>query len=605
MDERNYGWNGTTYENEYEERFLENCASMVELSDAEKLSIYRNYSGRISNIQNVDLEERIIIQSIKNGYTLYYTLYAYRFQGEEELRELEKKLEELYEKYPAFQSLYYEAPTETFYRLVGAKRKSAFSVYDISARKEQDKKLIVQNFLLKERKNPYNPFVKYMLNVNVFKVFENEYFCVLSLCEKGEGLKRKNIIFNTLFRTEAYQHMEHVLDLNDLPVLSCANYWKSVLSELTEQKPPKMKYQNTGIGSELFVLDGELTKLLSSFSKESGIGLKELFFTIWGFVLSKYQKTEEMLIGDADEGGVLTVAPIRVRQTEDIKRLLFDIQEQLKQKKKFSGYSLEEFKRKQMLDIVKDVYVIQNFCEEGGNRLIATNIQEKHIYQVKPYVLPEVPLQIDYNISSASMRMVYTYNRRIYDNTDICNLHEVFQKLAKGMLEIIKEKSAGSIDEVTKQAMKTDVFRIIMNKAQHLKTTKLFTVYEPEKLLNFAQKCRLVDYQMGETILDEQIKTENLYVIAQGRVEVSRTNMESFLTPLQILKEGSVFGIESITKNAFSDNKYMAYTESVKLLEIPAELLKQEFYERPAMMLDFIEYQRQQLNKFQTLWIMG
>jgi signal-transduction protein with cAMP-binding, CBS, and nucleotidyltransferase domain len=153
--------------------------------------------------------------------------------------------------------------------------------------------------------------------------------------------------------------------------------------------------------------------------------------------------------------------------------------------------------------------------------------------------------------------------------------------------------------------MRVDTTKIIMDKAYYLKKSILFDSYEVEELLDFTKQCRVVDYQIGETIMKEQSETNNLYIIAKGKIEVSRTNADSFLVPVQILREGSIFGIESMTKDAFSENKYIAYSDSVKLVEIPSTTLWNEVIKHPPVIQALVEYQCKQLDKFQSLWTMG
>ena len=75
----------------------------------------------------------------------------------------------------------------------------------ISGRKEQDKKKILQNFVLKERKTRYIPFSMSIINVNIFKWNADDYVCIVSLCEQGEGLKRKEQILEKLFHTTDFE----------------------------------------------------------------------------------------------------------------------------------------------------------------------------------------------------------------------------------------------------------------------------------------------------------------------------------------------------------------------------------------------------------------
>lgn len=584
--------------------FLEN-SRLVDLDITKKLEIFRKYGGRIEAMENSSLEEKILVKGIMRGYMVYYTLYSCKLHGEEELRELERSLAELYERFTSLRSLYYQTETEEIYCLVGKQRKSAFSVYDISGRKEQDKQKIMQNFILKERKARYLPFSSLLMNVNIFKWNEEDYICIVSLCEQGEGLKRKDRIFEKLFRTAEFAEMDEATRTDEIPILTCANYWRNVLNKMPNYPGLEMQHLGNGLGTEIFVLDDDLARLLSDFPQESDIELKELFLTIWGTVLCKMYNRPEVVIGEAHDGGILAVSPIRIKQDSDMKRVLFDIKEQLYQRKKYNKFSLEEFKQKQNLDLMQGIFLIQNFGESDGSTLITTEMENNTLYQVRPYRIPEVPLQIDYNISSTVMRMVYTYNKRMYDNVDISKFHETFQVLAKGMLEIIKNKFTTSVEEVAERAMRVDTTKIIMNKAVYLKKSILFSSYDTEELLEFTKKCRIVDYQMGETVLEEQMAVSNVYIVATGKVEVSRTNADSFLVPVQILREGSIIGIESVTKDAFSENKYIAYSDSIKLVEIPGTVLWNEAITHPSVAQALIEYQCKQLDKFQSLWIMG
>lgn len=584
--------------------FLENCR-YVDMDNAQKLEIFRKCGGRIEAIENLSLEEKILVKGIKRGYMVYYTMYSYKLQGEEALRELEHSLTELYEEFPSLRSIFYQTESEEIYCLVGKRRKSVFSVYDISGRKEQDKKKILQNFVLKERKTRYIPFSMSIINVNIFKWNEEDYVCIVSLCEQGEGLKRKEQILEKLFHTTDFEEMDKVTRTDEIPLLTCANYWRAVLSKMPSAPRLEMQYLGNGLGTELFVLDDDLARLLSTFSKESGIELKELFLTIWGTILCKMYQRTEVVIGEAQDGGVLAVSPVRIKQDSDMKRVLFEVKDQLASRKKYSKFSLEEFKQKQNLDLMQGIFMIQNFGESDGSKLFSLEMCNNVVYQIRPYQIPEVPLQIDYNMSSAVMRMVYTYNKRIYDNVDISKFHETFQMLAKGMLEIIKNKFSTSVDEVAERAMRIDTTKIIMNKAYYLKQSILFDSYEIEELLDFTKQCRVVDYQIGETIVEEQSEINNIYIVAKGKVEVSRTNTDSFLVPVQILREGSIIGIESMKKDAFNENKYIAYSDSVKLVEISSTVLWNEVAKRSAIMQSIIEYQCKQLDKFQSLWIMG
>jgi len=138
----------------------------------------------------------------------------------------------------------------------------------------------------------------------------------------------------------------------------------------------------------------------------------------------------------------------------------------------------------------------------------------------------------------------------------------------------------------------------------YLKQTPLFASYFEDEFLAFAKKCRVVDYRMGETIVEEQGNVNHLYIIGSGTVEVSRTNLDHYATPIQILQTGDLFGVESVLKDTYVSNSYIVYSDIVKVIEIPRDIMMNEFVSHPEVLLELLELQQQQLSRFQALWSM-
>jgi len=587
----------------YEKEYLSNSKQSL-LDDEQLISIFHTFGRRLEYAERPGLVESALFEKVKKGRAIYYHLYAYRFWDEDTILRLEERINELLLDIPFLRAAFYETEAKELVKIVAKKRSSIISVRDISSRHLRDKESIIDNYVLSARRELYYPAKCFPIHINVFKLEKNDFICFLSLCEEAECIKQKSNILKTLFSTDAYEQLQYETKVTQDSMVRAATYWKSLLKEPVTVMNLR-KYKDVGIGTEIKLLDEDVSKLLETYSKKDFLRLKSIFLAVWGIILHKYYNLTDIIIGDANETGKLKLVPIRICKKDDLREMMRDIRAQIEKGREFDIYPLEDFERELSFSFKEFVPAFQNFSDVKKTGFALGEIGQNKIYQIKPYEMPRLPFSVEYDLNSVTMKISYFYERSFFSNNDIEQLHSIFTSLIKGVLEKISGEGEGNTEvKLQGQNVVYEAASVLLEKMMYLKQTPLFASYFEDEFLAFAKKCRVVDYRMGETIVEEQGNVNHLYIIGSGTVEVSRTNLDHYATPIQILQTGDLFGVESVLKDTYVSNSYIVYSDIVKVIEIPRDIMMNEFVSHPEVLLELLELQQQQLSRFQALWSM-
>lgn len=584
--------------------FLNRC-KVNDLSKERLLVLYKQFKGHLEYIEDVSRQEELLLNKLEEGESVHFRIFAYRFNKENIIRGLEVKVDAIQSEMTIFRTGYYDYTESKRLKFVIKNRKNIISVRDISTRTNSEKKKIIDNFILTERKRKYDPYKMFPISITVFKQDDDDFLCFLSIGELQECEMQEKIILYTLFGESSYEKLEVGTGTERKGRIQSSLYWKAVLKDLPNTVRSRKKYLDTGIGTEIKALNKEMTQILWDYSEKDSRKLKAVLLAVWGIILHKYYDVTDIIMGDVSEAGRLKVIPIRVMQYAKVRENLADIRKQIQQGVLHDVFSFHEMETEINIKVHPCMPVIQNFCELEVQNDFTANIEGKTIYKIESYELPQVPLFIDYNMDESAICLSYSYDRRIYNNNDIRQLHDTFLKLANGMLNLMQEVSVHSVvPEMKKQAVMFEEEAVLQEKISCMQSLPLFCGYYAKELRELAKKCRVADYRMGDTIIANQAAVESLYLVMDGKVEVSRLDGERYLRPLQILKTKAVFGIESLLHDNLSENNYTAYSDTVKLLEIPRDVLREESMSHCGILQELLEIQSKQLSKFQTLWTM-
>ena len=585
--------------------FLKN-SKISDFSQAKLRTIYNMFQGRFEYMEEASKGEATLLRKLDEGEARHFQLYVCRMNDEQKIQKLEAKANILQKEYPILRTGYYDYEG-TKIKFILKNRKYMVSIRDITSRTKEEQKKTINNFIFSERKKKYNPYKMFPVNITIFKQ-EDGFICFMSLCELQECKKLKANILGALFGDSEYEKLETGINIERKGRIQSSLYWKERLGDLPSGVSSVLKYSDIGIGTEIKDLNDKITQSLQNYAKKNQVKLKTVLLMCWGVILHKYYETADIIMGDVSEGGRMGVLPIRLAGGGDVSERLHQIEEQMNQALMHDAFSLNEMEAEIDISFVECIPVIQNFCELEAENNFVEQIREKRVYQIykiSSYELPQVPLFLDYSMDEDRLRLSYSYDRRVYNNNDISLLHETFLRLAEGIMNHMREAVVVSaVSEMKKQSVIFDAEAVIREKISFMEEFPMFGGYAEKELQELAKKCRVIDYRIGDMIIAGQMPTESLYLIMEGMMEVSRLDSENYLRPLQILKKDAVFGIESLLKNNLCENSYIAYSDTVKLLEIPGTVLAEECRSRYEVIQELLEIQSRHLSKFQTLWTM-
>lgn len=575
------------------------------ISEEEVLRMCRRTKGRIKKMVAPDTSEKSILVKVERGENFFYNVYLYKFSEETTITEMEQALNRLYEEIPFLQTLFYEYEPDKYVKMVTKKDSYALTIQDISLREKTEKNQILDNFIAGKRQKKYEPDQNFPIHINIFKTDDEEFLCVLSMCEQLECGANRDKIINALFRECEYQPLKLDKEENKASWVNTMTYWQEVFPQKPQNIFSEENSQKSDMETEILALDNELVEQLQELARDYNIELKTIFTTVWGVMLCKYLKQSEVVLGDVHVGGKLNLAPVKVTKDNNIFKIMQNVQNQLEQVHKNDLCTLKEIETKIGFESSKCMPVVQSFSERKDITYVMETMIEGKVYQVLPLDMPKIPLFISYNMISVVMRVKYYHDKALFKNTDVENLHENFQRVLRSMLNAMRGINPSEGIEDTDKAKAADKMKDTAQKALYLKNSGIFGSLMLEQLLKLAEQCRIVYAQMGEDVVSAQTEVTGLYMIGEGKVEVSRVDGSHYVKTLQMLKAGDVFGIESMLKNNISENSYSAYGEIVKLVEIPIGVLKEEIKRHPEILQELLELQSKQTSKFERLWIMN
>lgn len=574
------------------------------ISGEDVIRLYRVSKGQISQITRLSSKEEALYNKVKRGERYFYNLYMYKLGSTSELVNIEKSLKELYKENTFLHSVFCEYENNKIIKIVTYKTNTLLSIQDISMRSKIEKSQILENFISNKRMQIYEPDKRLPLYINFFKVENNEIVCFVTICEKLACDINKDKILEELFGITECEELQLDRGIKKETWVNTLNYWQKALIPLPANVN-RIQSKND-IETSIYALDNDIVQTLKKYCDENDISMKSMFMSIWGLMYCKYMDRKNVMIGDIHVGGKLTLVPVKVNRSNVLIETIQEVQEQVENSHIYDGCTLVELENKLYFETSKLIPIIHNCTEKEDMGVMLAYMIPKKLYQLHPINMPVVPLLVSYNLISVIARVKYTYDKEVYKDIDVEKLHACFVSVLESFAKNIDEGNIKDEKCEIVQDKKTtnDKMKLTAQKALYMKKSKIFGSFMIEELLKLAEKSKLIYLQMGDEVVKEEKSVKYLYIVGDGKIEVSKTDMEGYVKNLQILKAGDIFGIESVLKAAISQNTYAAYGELVKLIAIPVEEMKQIVRLHPEIMQELLEIQFEQTSKFQRLWLL-
>lgn len=313
------------------------------------------------------------------------------------------------------------------------------------------------------------------------------------------------VILNALLTEQKINLIEPVKYSNYIDWLSkidqeeSLNYWKNYLDELESItdipfKEVKENEENFELHEKILDINGEVYENVLRFCQESEITTNVFIQTIWGYLLSRYNNTQDVVFGSVVSGrpgeleGVedmiglfINTIPVRLKYaTEDTPRsLVKKVQSEAIQSLNHHFVSLAEVQSQSEFgaDLIKTIIVFENYfvhtidemmSSSNDNQEQSITIDETSVFELTNY---DFTIVVD---SSSSLKIQFQYNGKVFNSQLVDNLVSHFSTLINQFISQ-EDTKLDNIDYVSED--------------------------EKEELLNYFNKP-MFDYPIDQTIVD-------------------------------------------------------------------------------------------------------
>lgn len=139
--------------------------------------------------------------------------------------------------------------------------------------------------------------------------------------------------------------------------------------------------------------------------------------------------------------------------------------------------------------------------------------------------------------------------------------------------------------------------------ALYMKNTGIFDEVSVDDLMKLAEYCRLKTYFSGDDIVSEKNMISKLYILGDGKIEESKMALDGMVKSLRIVKNGGIFGVESLFADREAKTTYTVVSSQARIVEIDGDILEGVFRKKPEILNALLEKEFEQKCRFQRLWM--
>ena len=138
----------------------------------------------------------------------------------------------------------------------------------------------------------------------------------------------------------------------------------------------------------------------------------------------------------------------------------------------------------------------------------------------------------------------------------------------------------------------------------YLKNSGIFQMITVDEIMKLAEYCRLRTYLSGDSVITEKTRISNVCILGDGTLEESRMDADGMVKTVRIIKQDSVFGIESLFPNGESGTTYTVISPQAKIVEIDSKILTEALRRVPEGWIALLQKENDQKSRLQRLWTM-
>lgn len=566
------------------------------------------------------LQNGILFHSIVDKQTTaYFQQMVLSLTGKLDLEIFLQSVNKLIERHEIFRTSFIYEKVKKPMQVVLKKRELKDIYYeDISDQENQA--ATIQTFLDRDKKQRFDLSKDVLMRISIFRTDEQSYTVVWSYhhilmdgWSLGIVLNEFFQIYHSLYTNQPlqlepfYSYSDYVNWLQEQDKSQASEYWSRYLEHY--ENPAVVPFENKQKDGEYlhteksYELDADLTNAIRAFARECGVTVNTVFETIWGLLLQKYNRTNDVVFGsvvsgrNADVYGIdkmvglfINTVPVRIKVDENLpfSRFVKMMQDQSFASRVYDFFPLYEIPIPSNVrqGLINHTFIFENFPVQvkRDEQSLTLRVDQVKVVEHTNY---------DFNLLILDMEkisIVFSYNARAYSQSAIEKIYGHFRQFLETIMNrpdiLIKE-----IDPLTSEE-KSALLSVHQTAISFDREKTIHESFE-EQVSKSPEKVALVCGEDSLTYEELNIKANQLARILRAKgVQADRIvgiqtkrSLEMMIGILAILKAGGAY--LPIDPDFPEDRvKFMLEDSQASLLLTQSQIPVPESYKGDVLLLD-------------------
>lgn len=442
----------------------------------------------------------------------YFEQICFMLHGEMDVALLEQSFNLLIARHDIFRTNFVHEKVKQPLQVVFKEKTAKVDFQDITGLQEKDKKEFIENFKVKDRERGFDLVKDTLVRLALIKMEDRVYQVLWShhhmlLDGWCLGIVIKEFLDtyvslregSTLKLGKVYPYSEYIQWLQKQDREEASLYWKKYLAayeEKVEVPRLKTKSKNNGYKREeiVFKIYGELQQALVEFAGQNQVTLNNVFQSIWGVLLQKYNRVEDVVFGAVVSGrpseieGIenmvglfINTVPVRIAcgGNMSFRELVGKVQEAALESAKYDHVPLAEVQANTSLkqNLIDHIIAFENYPLDREWKVWG-NTPEGSFYLSDVEAFEQTNYDFNIIVETGSEIIVrFDYNSLLYDESFIRAVEGHLKNL---MEKVTKEPDSriDTIEIVTEQEKQHLLFDLNNTKAQYPSDMTLHALFE-------------------------------------------------------------------------------------------------------------------------------
>ena len=534
---------------------------------------------RVEYTESLSVEEvkclfrKVTLENVK------YNQYVYTYSSEKEIRFMQERIRKIYEQDPIFRTLYlekeYGEPRKEIIRIDQIET----PIKDISNKTLEEQTEMLKGILAAEARRNYNCEKNFIFDCYIYKLSQSHYVVIVSICThpmipygKIELLRK---IWNTTDMIQPIAEQKETRGKTGW--VQAKNHWIELLKPLPSYTEiPGMTVVGQAKNESLLeridqqnscalLVGKEIKETLENISERYIIDIRTLLLCAWGLLLCEYHAKKRVIFGMCNNHGKLDLVPIDFKNTGGIRNILTHVNKQITELPMYDLFTGKELEETLQYSSESYLDVQHNFLSMSQlDAFLQQDAISDYILDFDNRQKQEAKLIINYHLFSEELVINYIYDCRCIQTGGIEELHNTWINVLKTLLKAI-QNTEKKVDTTYKfsftQKENKITYEEIMKaqKALYIKQTGYFEGFDLNELMDMADASILRSYPLDDVVLREKELPGGLYIIGDGKVEISKHGVDGYERTIQILKQGNIFGLESVLAEELKRQDFTIY----------------------------------------------